>query len=556
MNLALPSLERRAPTWSVLAGIVLLLALVVWFGNLDLRRLVKSDEGRYAEIPREMAVNDDWITPRLNDLKYLDKPPLQYWATAAFYKTFGIDEWTARLWNALTGLATVLFTGWFAGRVFGRDIGLPAAIVAGSSAMLVVLAHFVTLDMGLTCFMTLTLGSFLIAQRDVASPAETRRWMLAAWAGMALGVLSKGLPAIVLPAGVLALYSLWQRDRKLWTRLHMGKGLLLFLAIAAPWFIAVSLANPGFVRFFFWYEHFARYATEVHGRYQPWWYFIAILAAGLLPWTLLAPRALALGARRDVECRFAPTRLLWIWSVLIFVFFSASSSKLASYVLPVVPAMAVLLALALREVSSRALRWAFAPVAIGALAIAAATPWAGQLRSRTIPADLFIAYAPWIAASMLALAAALLAALWLDARGRRGVAVIAAGLGGLLSAQGVLTGHNVLSPAQSGAAIAAAIRPWLAPDLPFYSVSFYDHTLNFYIGRTVTLVGNKDEMENGIALEPHKFVPNFEEFVRRWNADPKALAITSVEYFAQIRDSGLPLVVIASDTRRVAFRRP
>jgi len=222
----------------------------------------------------------------------------------------------------------------------------------------------------------------------------------------------------------------------------------------------------------------------------------------------------------------------------------------------VFPALAVLLSLALARVSARALRWALAPVAVGALALAAATPWSARLASREIPAELYTAYAPWVAASMLLLAAGLLGALWLDARGRRGAALVTAGLAGLVSTQGVVTGHDALAPAQSAAAIAGAIRPSLRPDVPFYSVNFYDQTLNFYIGRTVTLVEHKNEFEFGIAQEPHKFVPTFDEFARRWAADPQALAITSREYFPRIQSSGLPLVVIAADTRRVVFRKP
>lgn len=541
----------------VRAGIVLLLvAIVVWFANLDARRLIKSDEGRYAEIAREMAASGDWITPRLNDIKYFYKPPLQYWATAAFYEAFGVDEWTARLWNALTGLATVLFTAYFAARVFGARCGIAAGAVLGSSALLVGLAHVLTLDMGLACFMTVTLGGFVLAQRDGATARETRRWMLVAWAAMALGVLSKGLPALVLPAAVLAAYTLWQRDFALWTRLHLGRGLLLFLAIAAPWFVAVSLANPEFPRYFFWHEHVERFLTRVHGRYEPWWYFIPVLAGGLLPWTLLVPQALAAGARRAAGLRFQPARVLWLWAVVIFVFFSASSSKLASYVLPVVPALAVLTALVLQACSTRALRWALAPVAAGALAAAAATPWLARLHSREIPAELYAAFAPWVAGSMLVLASGLLAALWFDARGRRDAAIIAAGLAGLLCMQGVITGHDAFAPAQSAAGIAERIRPHLRPGIPFYSVSFYDHTLDFYLGRTVTLVEHKNEFEFGIAQEPHKFVPTFDEFARRWAADREALAITSRESFARVRSSGLPLVVIAEDTRRVVFRKP
>ncbi|MFZ5540936.1 MAG: phospholipid carrier-dependent glycosyltransferase, partial [Pseudomonadota bacterium] len=360
-----PPSARLAPVWPTRIGVVLLLfALVVWFANLDARRLIKSDEGRYAEIAREMAVGGDWITPRLNDIKYFYKPPLQYWATAAFYRAFGVDEWTARLWNALTGLATVLFTAYCAARLFGRERGIAAGIVLGSSALPVGLAHVLTLDMGLACFMTVTLGGFLLAQRDGATARETRGWMMVAWAGMALGVLSKGLPAVVLPGAVLVLYSLWQRDFALWRRLHLGKGLLLFFAIAAPWFVAVSLANPEFPRYFFWHEHVERFLTRVHGRYEPWWYFVPVLAGGLLPWTLLAPRALVLGARRESGARFQPARVLWLWTVVIFVFFSASSSKLASYILPLFPALAVLLALAIAQACTRTLRGSLAPVAV------------------------------------------------------------------------------------------------------------------------------------------------------------------------------------------------
>lgn len=558
MSRVRPAAGRPLPfAQSLRAGAALLaVALVVWFANLDARHLIKSDEGRYAEIPREMVASGDWITPRLNDFKYFEKPPLQYWATAAFYTAFGVSEWTARLWTALTGLATVLFTGFFAARLFGMTVGVTAGIVAGSSLMLVALAHLLTLDMGLTCFMTLTLGAFLLAQRDGATAAETRYWMLASWAGMALGVLSKGLIALVLSGGVLVLYSLWQRDAALWTRLHLVKGFALFLAIVAPWFVAVSLANPEFPRFFFWHEHVERFLTRVHGRYAPPWYFIPVLAAGMLPWTLLLPKALALGVRRSEGSRFQPARLLWLWSVLIFAFFSASSSKLASYVLPIVPALAVLVALALQEVSVRALRWTLVPVTVGALAAAAATPWAVRFGSRESIADLITAYVPWVAGSMLVLAAGLTGALLLDARGRRGAAIVAAGFGGLLGAQGLLTGHEALAPSQSGAFIAREARPWLGERVPFYSVSYYDQTLNFYLGRTVTLVEVQDEMAFGISREPHKFVPSLDEFARRWGEHTPALAITSRENFPRIREAGLPLVVIAEDTRRVLFRTP
>src|SRR3954465_1517699 len=131
-------------TW-LLRGSLLLVALIIWFSNLDYRKLIKPDEGRYAEISREMAVTGDWVTPRLNGIKYFEKPPLQYWMTAATFELFGLDEWTARLWSAITGFAGVLLA-WFAGRrLFGPTAGALAGMALGTSLWYLVIGHLNTL---------------------------------------------------------------------------------------------------------------------------------------------------------------------------------------------------------------------------------------------------------------------------------------------------------------------------------------------------------------------------------------------------------------------------
>ena len=261
-----------------------LLMAAVWFGNLEYRKLVRPDEGRYAEIAREMATSGDWVTPRLNDFKYFEKPALQYWTTAGAYRLFGEHHWTARLWSALTGFLGIFFTAFAATRLFGREAGLLSAAVLGSSLLYTLIAHMNSLDMGMTFFMGGALMSFLLAQQDGASKPTNRLWMHVAWAALAFSVLSKGLMGIVLPGAVTVLYTLIERDFGLWKRLHLFSGILLFMAIAAPWFIAVSIANPEFFHFFFIHEHFERFLTKTHGRYEPWWWFIPILVAGILPW--------------------------------------------------------------------------------------------------------------------------------------------------------------------------------------------------------------------------------------------------------------------------------
>lgn len=212
-------------------GLLLLLASAVWFSNLEYRKLVQPDEGRYAEIPREMTANGDWVTPRLNGLKYFEKPPLQYWVTAAAYRLFGERHWTARLWSALTGFACVLLVFFAGRRLFGHQAGLYAAMILGSSLLFVIVGHINTLDMGVTFFMTLALVAFLFAQRDIASEKEKRNWMRVAWGAAALSVLSKGLMGVVLPALALAFYSLLEGDWSPWKRLRLATGLPLFLRL-------------------------------------------------------------------------------------------------------------------------------------------------------------------------------------------------------------------------------------------------------------------------------------------------------------------------------------
>jgi 4-amino-4-deoxy-L-arabinose transferase-like glycosyltransferase len=253
---------------------LLLVFTAIWFSNLDYRRLIHPDEGRYAEIPREMAASGDWITPRLNGIKYFEKPALQYWITAAAYSMFGVHQWTARSWPALSGFLGVLFIGYVGLRLGGPRLGLYSAAVLGSSAAYVLDAQVLTLDAGVTFWMSVGLGGLFIARRDDATPGEERGWMLAAWVALALAVLSKGLIGLVLPGAALLIYTFLQRDWSLWRRMHLTGGLLLFLAISAPWFVVVSLRNSEFFDFFFIHEHFARFLTGEAHREGAWWYFL------------------------------------------------------------------------------------------------------------------------------------------------------------------------------------------------------------------------------------------------------------------------------------------
>jgi hypothetical protein len=380
--------------------------------------------------------------------------------------------------------------------------------------------------------------------------------MLLAWFGLALAILSKGLIGAALPFAALVIYTVLTRQWRLWRRLHMGKGLVLLLAITAPWFIWVSIRNPEFFHFFFIHEHFERFLTKTHSRYQPPWYFIPMLLAGMLPWTLMLFGALWRAPRGDTATTFRPRLFLLVWSVFVFVFFSASSSKLPSYILPILPTLGLLIADHIMRVSPRALAWHCAPYALLGAAMMVIAPQVVKLASADVPTILYQAYVPWLIFAGGVLTAGAVLATLLALRERPRIAVVALAAGGLGCAQVILTGHESLAPANSSYYLVQQIRPHLKPDLPFYSLGVYEQTLPFYIKRTVTLVEARDELSFGILQEPAKWVPDFEEFSRRWRLHPEALAIMHPNSLAYFDQKQLPYEIIGRDTRRAVVRKP
>ncbi len=528
----------------------------VWFSTLEVRKLIKPDEGRYAEIAREMAASGDWVTPRLNGIKYFEKPPLQYWMTAAAFQAFGEHHWTARLWTGLTGFCGVLLA-YFAGRrLFGATAGLLAAAVLASSVMYFAMGHLNTLDMGLTFALQLAVSAFLLANRSTATPRAQRNWMLVAWAAAGLAILSKGLLALVLPGITLIAYSLTTRDFAPWRRLQVLPGLALLLTITAPWFVAVSLANPEFPHFFFVHEHFERFLSPGHRRTQPWWYFAPVLLAGALPWATMALHALVHTWRDGEGDEARAARFLALWSVLTFVFFSTSSSKLPSYVLPILPALALLTGAWLARVRAGTMQVHLLLVLLLALAALAASHLVTRRADAETTLEMMRGFQSWLIAGALGWTVATAAALLLARRGRVALAALALAAGGLAVALGLAVGHDRLSRSNSAYHIAAEIRSLVRPGVPFYSVRMYDQTLPFYLQRTVTLVEYSDEMGFGLQQEPGLAVPTLAQFEARWHSDADAFAVMEGETYESLRQQGLTMTIVARDTRRIIVRKP
>jgi 4-amino-4-deoxy-L-arabinose transferase-like glycosyltransferase len=547
-----PATIPRGRLW-----LAILLFAMLWFGTIGERRLLNPDEGRYAEIPREMVASGDWITPRLNDLKYFEKPALQYWATATAFSVFGEHHWTARLWPALTGFLGILLTGYTAARLFNPLTGVVSAAVLAGSLWWTVIGHFNALDMGVSFFLSAAIFALCLSEHAGATSTESRRWRHGAWALLGLAVLSKGLIGLVIPGAAVFAYVLWQRDWNLLVRLRIFQGLLMVTLITAPWFIAVSLANPEFPNFFFIHEHFERFLTKVHARYQPPWFFIPVLLLGILPWIGALPGALRSGFQRDISVRFQPLRFLLVWMVVVFGFFSASSSKLAPYILPLFPALSVLIAHhLLKGNSTKALSWVSAPVLVLApLAIVLGNKILARGNAESLAA--YAGFLNWLYVALGGLALAGLLSLWFVRRQQLLAAVLSLALGGHLFAQAVLLGHDRHGTPNTGYDIAQRVLPQLPPrSVPFFSVTTYDQSLPFYLQRTMTLVQFGNEMTFGIGREPDKAIPDLASFEKTWRTLPQAWAVMSLETWQQFATAQLPMIEVARDTRRVVVHKP
>lgn len=541
--------RKSSPT----VWLLLVVFTIIWIVALGTRTLVPSDEGRYAEMAREMALTGDWITPRLNGIKYFEKPPLQTWMNALTFHLFGLGEWQARLWTGLCGLFGIALTAYTGRRLFGQQAGFNAGVVLASSFLWVALGHFNALDMGLSAMMTLALCGLLLAQRDGATAIEQRNGMLACWAGMALAVMSKGLVGIVLPGAVLVLYTLLARDWKIWTRLHFGLGLPLFFAITVPWFVLVSLKNPEFPQFFFIHEHFQRFTSKIHHREGAWHYFIPVLMLGIMPWLGVLPQSLW-GGRRDAAHRFQSGQMLLVWSGFIFFFFSISNSKLPSYILPIMPALALLIARHLSAVSHRAIAFSAGMLAVAGIAGLALAPRIPNLGDGPIEHSAYHAYQPWvIAAALVALCGGASAAFL--ARRHRQTAIVGLGMAGFVVIMLLMQGHEPLGRYKAGIEHVPAIAAELKPDTPIYAVKTYEHALPFYLRHTLILVEQPDEMAFGLEQEPQLWLPTFQAFVEQWRADRsagrKAIAILRPDVLGDMKKNNLPFRIIAQDPRRI-----
>jgi 4-amino-4-deoxy-L-arabinose transferase-like glycosyltransferase len=549
--------SQRAATW------MWLIAAALWFLPLNSPHLFDPDEGRYGEIPREMVASGDWVTPRLDAVKYFEKPPLQYWATATTFELFGEHAWTVRLWPALCGFLGLVLTLVSGRRLYGMRAAAFAVIVQASSLLYIAMARIATLDMSLCFTLQLAMAALaLLAQRsepvkaNAAAPSSATDAPKAATGGapllpmllgvgVALAVMTKGLVGILIPGAAAVLFMLMYRDARLLLSSRPWWTLAALLLLAAPWFILASVRNPGFARFFFIFEHFQRYLSRTGiERYQPDWFFVPVLLAGLLPWTSALPRALveALRAARRGE---RATGLLLIWAAFIFVFFSLSQSKLVPYILPLVPALALLIGRELARWEAPRLRVHLVGIAVGATAVMTAVlvAWRLPAASRLVAQASSISVTALVAAFAALALSAVLGARWCR-QGRMLTAVTSVAVGVVCLTQLMLFGADQLPRMQALVTAVQRLRPWVDRSSDFYCVGFYPQPVTFYLRRPCTVVGYEGELEFGLDQQPSHEVAQLPQFAQLWRQQQTASAIITPADYQRLEALGAPMHVI------------
>ena len=532
-----------SPRSSWLRDILLILLVVgtlLGYGLGD-RALWEPDEGRYSEIPREMVVTGDYVTPRLNGVKYFEKPPLFYWAQASAIRAFGLNEWALRLWPALFTLFGVI-TVYVAGRkLFDRRTGLLGASVLATSLLYFYMGRAITLDMSVSVLLSAALFAFLLGTRE---PLGLRRrgWMWAFYTFAALATLAKGLIGIVIPGMIIGAWILLLNNWRVLKEMYLPSGLLLFLIVAAPWHVLVSEANPEFLNFYFIHEHFLRFTTKIHRRYEPMWFFLPILLVGLLPWVAFLGQALRFNLPPSWALRreHKETLFLGLWAGLVFVFFSISGSKLIPYILPVFPPLALLLGRyfshAWTNDQLRGLRsgyWAVLGLGIALAAILGGVPHLGVAYAKVMEYSGMLSTYFFYAGAAIAAIGGIVSFLLGMAHFRLAFISLA------LSSAAFLTvlnqGLPLMDSKNSTKELALKLKPLLGPDTEVMSYHRYYQELPVYLERRVTVVGYKGELTFGTENEDvSNWMVDEDTFWRRWQSANTVYMLTKRDAYDQL----------------------
>jgi 4-amino-4-deoxy-L-arabinose transferase-like glycosyltransferase len=513
--------------WSVVA----VAALAIHLGGFP---LLDADEGRNAEVAREMAETNDYVMPRLNGLPYVDKPVVYFAAEAALMEVLGATELAARLPAYLFTLATAAVLFWFARRQWGGDAPWIAVIVFLATPLTLAFARTVIFDSALTFFVVVALLAFYLAIEGGAgeTPAlrgrdarATRAWAILGWAAMGASMITKGPVVFVLVLFVVIPYAIWRRSVR---RLFPLLGILAFIAIVTPWVWGVTRVVPDFLRYVLVTETAERMATTALQRTGPPWYFLPYLIGGALPWSIVALFSWKSLRRRELV-------YLALWIAIPFVFFSLNQSKRPQYILPLMPALALMLARVWNEARTRGA--ALVLTAFGSLLLAAPL----FLHRAKMKPDIASVAGETAIALGVAFAIGGIAALIAK---RRELVLVA--LSFPVIALPLVTNPmmRALGERRSTKSFVAELRPHLGARTQVVGVEAFTGSLAFYLQRPIVLVS-----EDASELTSNYLIRRYD----RYTSDP-ASPLKRLEYFDQSLGTCCPVYILRNnDARRRAL---
>lgn len=329
---------------------LLLLAALTFFAGLGRGAITDSDEAFYAEASREMVASNDWLTPYYNYEKRFQKPVLYYWLTSATYLVTGASELGARLWAALAGVGLVLVIAACGRRWYDETTGLLAGAIVATNFGYFSIGRMALPDLPLTFCITLSIWAAFVSTLE--SERSPRKFVVLAALGLGLGFLMKGPVGLVIPALVIVPVLMIERRSIGLNPVDIVLGFVIMLAVALPWYVAMWMQHGNaYLQSFFVGDNFERFATDRFNDPRPWWFYLPVVAGGLLPWTPLAltwlgPITQFLRGRRGLHT--IDLRLL-MWAALPLIFYTLSVGKQPRYILPVLPPLALLLASSIVE---------------------------------------------------------------------------------------------------------------------------------------------------------------------------------------------------------------
>jgi 4-amino-4-deoxy-L-arabinose transferase-like glycosyltransferase len=479
-------------------------AALLYFTGLGRPALWEPDEGRYAEVAREMLLQGDYVTPRNDWVRYFEKPPLVYWVTAGAMRLFGANEFAARAPAALFSAGQVAVTEALGEAMFGPVAGVIAAVALALSPLFFGFARFATPDPALAFFFTAALASFYMA----ADSGSFRRgsghnwmvvWMVLAAALLGLGTLAKGPVALALGGAVALVWLVIEGRAREVFAMPWFSCAIVYLAIAAPWFVLAAERNAGFLQFFFVHEHLQRYLESTEHEWGPY-FFAIVVAGGMWPWLYFAPLGLHDLRRRDgdepaVTKRRSALMFLLIWFGLIFVFFSIPRSKLGEYILPGFPPLAIIAGYGLSRLGEMddgrvkhfMLRFVLLNAAISVAIACAALTLIRYGINRALLQDAAVAGFGLLAGAVGATIAS---------RFHRSGAAIAVpvALGVILAMGALMKAREDAAPMFSYRTLAHAIRPQVDDGCTLASYHHQVQSLPFYTRQREKLVGYRGEL--------------------------------------------------------------